>query len=138
MNIFRRSAPKTDENAEVDGRASLAPEDQPTKQAEEEPITPSNIFVKGLDDLQEVVSAVGDYRKRLDREGEAVSNFVQDLNEHVEQVSSRRSKLEEDARKLSELCEKLEQETAEVSSLRSQIAERVSRIQELLDQHRFE
>lgn len=49
--------------------------------------------MRGFGDLGEVILAVGDYRKKLDWESEAVSNFVQDLREHVEQISSRRGKL---------------------------------------------
>lgn len=152
MGIFRRSSTR-DKSAETDGRAPSEPTPesavQPAEPSEvQDPVAPDRNLVdddtsgkepaKDLGELGEVVSVVGDYRKGLDREGEAVNNFVQDLREHVEQVASKRGKLEEDARELGELCDKLEQETTEVSALRSQIEERVSRINELLDRYRPE
>ncbi len=138
MSIFRRSKPKTDENAEVDERMAPTPTGQlPEPVSVLDPKALSEIIDR-LRDLGEIVSSVGDYRKKLDRESEAVSNFVQELGEYVEKVSSRRSKLEEDARKLNELCDKLEQETTEVSALRSQIEEKVSRIHESLDRYQSE
>ena len=46
-------------------------------------------------DFEEVISAIGDYRKKLDRESKVISDLVQDLLEYIEQDGSRRDKLEE-------------------------------------------
>jgi hypothetical protein len=46
-------------------------------------------------DFEEVISAIGDYRKKLDRESKVISDLVQDLVEYIGQDGSRRDKFEE-------------------------------------------
>ncbi len=135
MSIFRRSKPKADEDTSVDSSPTSAAQSAEVARALALRLTSSNEIVGRLGDLEDIVSAVGGYRKKLDRGSETVNNLAEDLSEHVEQISSRRSELEEADRKLNALCDTLEQETTEVSKLRSQIEENVSRINELLYQH---
>jgi len=90
-------------------------------------------FEDRLKEVVDSVAAASDYRRRLAREDEAVSNLIRDLEDYVEQLSTMRGKLEEDADRISKLYERFEYETSEVDSLRAQIKEQVSRIRGIVN-----